>query len=136
MSRHRRTPPGRSLDRSAARRRPRTQSLCPTASSTMQRAGRRAGRPETPMRTFLDSFLACLLTSSLTRAATVAPAAEPVDLPATSGGFAPMFKKGTPCVVTVFSSRTLQAQGGPAPWMDEDPVLRHFFGGDPRASGG
>jgi serine protease Do len=63
----------------------------------------------------------------------VARAAEPIDLSAAGGGFAPMVKKVAPSVVTVFSSRTVHPEAAAAPWMDDDPILRHFFGGDPRS---
>ncbi|MBA2480853.1 MAG: Do family serine endopeptidase [Planctomycetes bacterium] len=46
--------------------------------------------------------------------------------------FAPMIKEVSPCVVTVFSSRTMKEPGIPGfPGSENDPVLRRFFGDRP-----
>ncbi len=45
--------------------------------------------------------------------------------------FAPMVRKVAPSVVTVFSSRTVRPEAALPPGSEQDPILRHFFGGDP-----
>ncbi|MBA3710705.1 MAG: trypsin-like peptidase domain-containing protein, partial [Planctomycetes bacterium] len=54
------------------------------------------------------------------------------DVAAAPITFAPMVKQVSPCVVTVFSSRTMHAPGLPG-GMEDDPIMRRFFGGgEPR----
>src|SRR4051812_13260712 len=67
--------------------------------------------------------------------AALAPLGAAADAPSVEAArldFAPVVKRVAPSVVTVFSSRTAHVDQAAPPWMDDDPILRHFFGGDPR----